>query len=233
MSNKHLLLEKVSVILPTYNESATISKIIHEIKLLNKLYVLEIIVVDGNSSDNTVELARKEKVIVMARDKKYGKGADFWHASQKATGDYIVQIDADCQFLPSEIPLLVTALIQGADVAIARRVSHSDAPYIRTLGNYIFASITTILIGKRIYDVVAGFKAFRRQALLSLSLKDPHFGYEGEIVLKAVRMGYKLAQVPVRYRARLSGQSQVSPLRDGLLTIWSLFKARFSRLPDY
>lgn len=116
-------------------------------------------------------------------------------------------------------------------MAIAWRDSHKGAPFIRTLGNRIFSPITTLMVGQVIYDVVAGFKAFRRPVLLSLDLKEKHFGYEGEIVVKTVRMGYLLAQVPVSYRKRQGGESQVVPFRDGPLTIWSILKARFSKLP--
>ena len=230
MNRKKKNIFKVSVIVPTYNESATITKIIRETQSLRKLFLIEIIVIDAHSQDNTVQLAKKERVIVIERNKRYGKGADFWYAAQKATGDFIVQIDADYQFSPKEIPLLVDALKKGADVALAWRVSHKDAPFIRTLGNLIFSPVTSLLVGKRIFDVVAGFKAFKKPVLLSLNLKESHFGYEGEIVVKAARMGYKIAQVPVSYKPRLTGQSQVSPLRDGTLTIWSLLKARFVKL---
>jgi glycosyltransferase involved in cell wall biosynthesis len=224
--------KKVSVIIPTYNESATIVKLIRETKKLERLFPVEIIVVDANSPDGTAGIAEKEKVKVIKRTKKYGKGADFWLASQKATGSYVVQIDGDLQFSPKEIPHLVAALENGADVALAWRVSHKGAPFIRTLGNHIFAPIATVLIGKRIHDVVAGFKGFRRDALRSLNLQEKHFGYEGEIVVKAVRMGYRIAQVPVSYQNRTTGKSQVNPLRDGSLTIWSLLKARFAELPE-
>lgn len=221
----------VSIILPTYNESASITKIIREIKKLYKLFSIEIIVIDAHSTDNTVALAKKEHVTIITRDKRYGKGADFWYASQKAKGMYVVQIDSDLQFSPKDIPRMVKALENGADVALGWRTSHKDAPFIRTLGNRIFVILTSLIVGKKINDVVAGFKAFRKPALLSLNLQEDHFGYEGEIVVKAVRMGYKIAQVPVSYRPRVAGKSQVNPLRDGTLTIWSILKARFTKLP--
>jgi len=228
--NTRIKRRKVSIIIPTYNESATIVKIIREIKQLRKIFPLEIIVIDANSPDHTAKLAEKEKVTVIKRKKKYGKGADFWMAANKSTADYIVQIDGDYQFSPKEIPLLVQALEKGADVALGWRVSHKGAPFVRTMGNFLFVSVTSILVGRKIHDVVAGFKAFKRNALLSLNLQEAHFGYEGEVVVKAARMGFTIAQVPVSYRNRTAGKSQVNPLRDGLLTIWSLVKARYMKL---
>lgn len=231
MPNKAKLSKKlVSVIIPTYNEGKTIGKIIREVKDLNGQFPIEVIVIDAHSSDKTVEIAKKEGVKIIVRDKKYGKGTDFWLASQKAKGDYVVQIDADYQFSPRDIPLMVKSLENGADVVLGKRISHKDAPFIRTLGNFIFCSFTSILLGKRIEDVVAGFKAFRTPALLSLNLKESHFGYEGEVVVKAVRMGYIIDQVPVSYKPRTTGKSQVDPLRDGFLTLWSILKARFAKL---
>jgi hypothetical protein len=125
---------------------------------------------------------------------------------------------------------LIKALEKGADVALGWRTKHNDAPLVRTVGNFIFCLVTSIVVNKRIHDVVAGFKAYRREVLLSLKLEENHFGYEGEIVVKAVRRGYKIAQVPVSYSPRLSGVSQVRVLRDGPLTIWSVLKARFAKL---
>ena len=128
---------KVSIILPTHNEQETIAQIIKDIKKLYKLFTFEIIVVDGGSSDKTVEFAEKEGVKVIKFPKKRGKGVDFWEATLQAKGKYIVQIDADYQFLPSEIPLLVKELDHGADLAIGKRIDQEEAPIIRTFGNYI------------------------------------------------------------------------------------------------
>lgn len=222
--------KSISIIIPTYNEAKTIKKLIREIKDVLKAYPLEIIVIDAHSSDKTASIAESEKVIVIRRDKKYGKGADFWYASLQSKGEYIIQIDADYQFSPKDIPLLITALDRGADVSLAWRIKHTNAPFIRTFGNKVFCWVTSVAVNKKIHDVVAGFKGYKRNALLSLQLKENHFGYEGEVVVKAVRMGYTIAQVPVSYSPRVTGTSQVSAFRDGPLTIWSILKARFENL---
>lgn len=223
---------KVSVILPTYNESKTIEKIIADIQKLKNYFSLEIIVADGGSTDGTAVLAKKQKVTVLSFPKKRGKGVDFWEAAKIAKGEYIVQIDADYQFLPSEIPLLVQALDDGADIAIGNRTDQGKAPLIRTLGNFGLSLITSILLGKRIHDLLAGFKAARTPVLLSLKLTEPHFGYEAETVIKSIRMGYKLTEVRVNYIRRNTGASQVNSLKDGFLILLAIYKARFTPLPQ-
>lgn len=221
---------KVSVILPTRNEEKTIVKIIKEIKLLKKHFSLEIIVTDGASTDKTVALARKEKVKVLSFKEKRGKGADFWDAGLEAKGKYIVQIDADYQFKPSEIPLLVKALDDGADIAIGKRIDQADAPFIRTLGNFLLTAATSVVVGRKISDSLAGFKAIRTDKFKKLKLKETHFGYEAETVIKSIRLRYKLVEIPVSYRRRNTGISQVHPLRDGTLILISIFRARFTKL---
>lgn len=223
---------RVSIILPTHNESETIEKIISDIQKLKSFFSLEIIVADGGSNDGTVTLARRKKVTVLSFPRKRGKGIDFWEAAKIAKGEYIVQIDADYQFLPSEIPVLVQTLDYGADLAIGKRTDQGNAPITRTFGNFTLSLIASLLIGRRIHDLLAGFKAARASVLLSLKLTEPHFGYEAETVIKSIRMGYKVAEVPVYYTRRNTGASQVNALRDGLLILLAIFKASFRQLPN-
>lgn len=222
---------KVTIIIPTYNEHNTITDIIKDILKFKEQYILEIIVADGGSKDNTVQLAKRERVKVIQNKKKRGKGIDFWEAALKAKGDYIVQIDADYQFSPKEIPLFIDQLQKEADVALGWRTKHHLTPTIRTFGNAIFSIFTSIILQRRLHDIVAGFKGFRSPVLRSLNLQDAHFGYEGEIVVKSARMGYKIVEVPVTYQNRVAGKSQVNALRDGFLTIYSILKARVMPLP--
>lgn len=221
---------KVSIILPTYNEEKSIVKIIRDIKKLKTKFPLEIIVADGGSKDKTVKLAENENVRVIKFAKKRGKGIDFWQAGLKANGDYIVQIDADYQFQPKEIPLLIKALDDGADIAIGKRIDHGDAPFIRTLGNFLLTLATSIAVGQKISDSLAGFKAIRREKFRKLKLSERHFGYEAETVIKSIRMHYRLVEIPVSYTRRNTGISQVSPFKDGVLILKSIVKARFARL---
>lgn len=221
---------KVSIILPTYNESETIEEIIKDIKKLKSRFSLEIIVADGGSNDGTAILAKKQNVTVLSFSKKRGKGVDFWEAVKIARGDFIVQIDADYQFLPSEIPLLVQALDDGYDVAIGKRIDQGKAPITRTFGNFALSLFASLLLGKKIHDLLAGFKAARTPVLLSLKLTEPHFGYEAETVIKSIRLGYRVVEVPVYYTRRNTGASQVNSLKDGFLILLAIIKARFRLL---
>lgn len=221
---------KVSIILPTYNEQETIVRIIRDIKKLKKIFSFEIIVADGGSKDKTVELAKKEKVKIIKFPEKRGKGADFWAAALSAKGKYTVQIDADYQFQPSEIPLLIKELDNGADIAIGNRIDQGEAPIIRTLGNFVLSLAVSLTVGRKISDSLAGFKAMRTEKLHSLNLSEPHFGYETEVIIKSLRMKYRLVEIPVSYTRRNRGASQVSPFKDGLLILKSILKSRFVKL---
>ncbi len=212
----------VSVVIPTFQEKSNITSIIKKTKKIAKIYDLEIIVADGGSSDGTVTLAKKAGAdVVLEFPWKRGKGIDFWEACLNARGKYIVQIDADHQFDPEQIPLFVESLKSGADVAIANR-DYSEALLLRTLGNHIVSILASIVLKRRIYDMLAGFKAIRKDVLLPLKLKEKSFMYEVELVAKAVRMGFKLDQIPVSYKKRMREVSQVNLVKDGLLQLKSV-----------
>lgn len=207
----------ISVIIPTYHEAGNIGEIVKRTKKLTKLYSMEIIVVDGGSKDGTPDIAEKAGANKVIRfPSKRGKGIDLWEAMQTAKGDYIIEIDADLQFDPEQIPLFVKAFQQGAEVVIARRDNYKESPLWRTIGNRSLSLLTTIVLMYPIHDVLAGFKAAKREVMLSLKLQEKGFMYESEIVVKAVRMGYKLVQIPVKYKRRMRENSQVSLVRDGL-----------------
>lgn len=220
MSKKTPLL---SIIIPTYHEAGNIGEMVKRTKKLSKLYSMEIIVVDGGSKDGTPDIAEKAGATKVIRFPfKRGKGRDLWEAFQEARGDYIIEIDADLQFDPEQIPLFVEAFNAGAEVVIAQRENYKESPLWRTIGNRSLSLLTTIVLMYPIHDVLAGFKAAKREVMLSLDLKEKGFMYESEIVVKAVRMGYNLVQIPVRYKRRMREVSQVSLVKDGLRFVRSI-----------
>lgn len=230
----------VSIILTSYNEEKNIGRTIKDCQKLKKDFPIEIIVVDAASKDKTIEIAKRMKIdrIILFPFKR-GKGADFWVAGCVAQGDYIIQIDADHQFQPNEIPLLVDELGKGADVAIGTRFSDEgkiekgSVSFRNLFGNWIMSAGTSIVCGRRITDVMAGFKGFKKEAFLALDLKERHFEYEAETVTKACRMGMNLVQIPITYTKRVGGVSGIRALRDGFNVLKAIWKVYFSTLPKY
>ena len=229
----------VSIILTSYNEEKNIGRTIKDCQKLKKDFPIEIIVVDAASKDKTIEIAKRMKVDRIIRFPfKRGKGADFWAGGLVAKGDYIIQIDTDHQFQPFEIPLFVEALNKGADVVIGTRfgggkIQKGSITKRNLFGNWIMSALTSLACKRRITDVMAGFKGFRKDAFLALDLRERHFEYEAETVTKASKMGMNLVQIPITYTKRRGGTSGIRALRDGLNVLKAIFKVYFSKLPKY
>lgn len=229
----------VSIILTSYNEEKNIGRTIKDCQALKKFFPVEIIVVDAASKDKTVEIAKKMKVDRILRFPfKRGKGADFWAGGLLATGDYIVQIDTDHQFQPQEIPLFVEALDKGADVAIGTRfgggkIEKGSISFRNYFGNWVMSAATSLACGKKVTDVMAGFKGFKKEALLALDLRERHFEYEAETVTKACRMGMKLIQIPITYTKRKGGVSGIRALQDGINVLKAIMKVLLKKLPQF
>lgn len=229
----------VSIILTSYNEERNIGSTIKDCQKLKKLFPIEIIVVDAASKDRTVEIAKRLKVDRIIRFPiKRGKGADFWAGGLAAKGDYIIQIDTDHQFQPNEIPLFIDALNKGADVIIGTRfeggkIQKGSVSLRNFIGNWIMSAATSIASGRRITDVMAGFKGFKKNAFLAIDLKERHFEYEAETVTKSCKMGMNLVQIPITYTKRHGGASGIRALRDGLNVLKAITKVYFSNPPKY
>lgn len=232
-------IKTVSIILTSYNEEKNIGSVIKECKSLKKYFPVEIIVIDAASKDKTVQIARKLKVErVIKFPFKRGKGADFWAGGLVAKGDYIIQIDTDQQFQPYEIPLFVNALQDGADVVIGTRfdggkIQKGSISRRNLFGNWLMSFFTSLACGRRITDVMAGFKGFKRDAFLALDLKERHFEYEAEVVVKTVKMGMNLVQIPITYKKRIIGTSSIKAFNDGFKVLRTIVKIFFSKLPNY
>jgi glycosyltransferase involved in cell wall biosynthesis len=214
----------LSIIVPCRNEASNIARCLE--RLVTAVPDAEILVVDGGS-DETAGIVRgfalrypSVKYIGNRGDR--GKG----HAIRVGIGEsrraVIVQIDADLQFKPEEIPQLVEPILKNeADVVLGSRFSagsrrqRGSSQAVRHLGNLFFSGYVSFLCRRRMRDVLAGFKAWRREVTASFPLKSDTFSYETEIPLKAVRHGWRVVDVPVTYYPRVAGSSSVSILKTG------------------
>ncbi len=213
----------ISVMIAALNEEKNIEKTIRETLKIKK-YKLEILVVlDSKTTDRTAEISKKAGAKVIQTGKWLGKGAALRLALPSAKGDIVVQMDADYQFMPYDIPKLVEPLLHGFDVALGSRYEKGGNPEkgsvtkLRHFGIYGLSLLTSLFIGQRITDMLAGFKAFKKDVLEDINMQINHYGYEAEVIIKAAQKGYKIICVPIDYKTRLGGDSKLLPFKDGYL----------------
>lgn len=214
----------ISVMIAALNEEKNIQRTINETLKIKKHYNLEILVVlDSKTTDKTAEVSKKLGAKVIHTGKWLGKGAALRLALPKAKGDIIIQMDADYQFMPHDIPKLVKPLLEGFDVALGSRYERGGKPEkgsvtkLRRSGIFFLSLVTSVFCGQMVTDMPAGFKAFRRDVLEDIDMRIDHYGYEAEVIIRAAQKKYKIINIPITYKKRVKGNSKLIPFKDGYL----------------
>lgn len=230
--NQHGQKKKVSVVVPTLNEVLNIKDVFSNIPG----FVDEIVVVDGNSNDGTIEEILKyrsdAKIVV---EKPRGKGAAMKLGFEKSTGDLIVMMDADGSHDPEEIARLLEPVLDGYDVAKGSRMlpggGSDDFTLFRKFGNKIFVNMVNLMYGARYTDLCYGYRAFKREALLELPCKSKGFDIETEqsILIKKTRL--KVKEVPSYEAKRKNGRSNLNTLKDGWKIFIMILSEYFNEIP--
>lgn len=212
-----------TIILPTKNEEKSIGKTIN---LINKLCDCRIVVVDARSSDKTVEIAR-EKGVEVIYDHGKGKG-DALITAFNYVNDDIVYVDVDMTYPLEKMPKFIEAL-ESYDVVIGQREEFEKEalPKALCIGDKISRALFKILYGKPL-DNLSGFRALSKEAIKKMSLESEGFGIETEMTAKAVRLGLKTKNIPIKYHPRL-GKTKFNPISDSLVVLKALLKYRFIR----
>ncbi len=216
---------KITVIIPTRNEEGGISQIIESVKP----YCQEVVVVDGHSTDRTREFAEKNATKVVLDDGK-GKGDGIRKGIASANADIIVFVDADGSHEPSDIPALVKPIIEGkADMVIASRNKGGSDEFkmdfenlIRQVGSDIATALVNYRFGSDLTDIQNGFRAIRFEVAKALGLKANDFDIEEEMVIKTLRKGYRVIELPSHEYERKWGTSKLSTWK-GWKFVWRLF----------
>ena len=206
-------MQDIKVIIPAFNEADSIAKVIHEIPNI----VSEIIVVSNNSTDDTIENARKAGATVLSEERMgYGyaclKGLHYIDKQSKRP-DIIVFIDGDYSDYPEDLPMLVRPILEEEmDLVIGARVKSLRADGSMTpqqvFGNLLATFLMKVLFGARFTDL-GPFRAIRYDKLMLLEMEDKTYGWTVEMQLKALKHKLKYTEVPVRYKKRI-GVSKVS-----------------------
>lgn len=212
------------------NEESIIEKTVKECLLLRNYNLEVFVVLDSKTTDNTKSVAKKAGASIIDTGEWRGKGAALRKANKYARGDYIVQLDADYQFLPRDIPKLVEPLRNGYDVTLGTRyragskVHKGSVTNFRRFGIFSLSLAASAFSGQRITDVLAGFKAFRKSVLYDIDMREDHYGYEAEVVIKAAQKKYKILEIPIEYRKREKGSSNLNPLKHGFLFLGTILR---------
>lgn len=220
----------VTILIAALNEEKNIPRVINGLKVLKNLKLEILVVIDSKTTDKTQEVAEKLGAKVIHTGKWKGKGAALRLAQKYIKGDYVVQMDADYQFLPKDLPKLIAPLLNGYDVALGSRhekgsiMEEGSVTRFRDFGNYLLSFATTIASGQRVSDVLAGFKAFKTPVLKDIKFKTDHYGYEAEEVILAAKKRYKIINIPIEYKKRIKGGSNVMPIKHGLMFLETIIR---------
>ena len=208
---------RITVLVCTLNEAENLPQVLPKIPK----WVDEILLVDGHSTDGTVEVAEEIcPEIKVLYQPGIGKGDAIKYGIQRATSDIVVTLDADGETNPEDIPRFIEPLIAGVDFAKGSRLTRGcpqNMPWHRWLGNRILASTCNILLGTRYTDVCSGYNAFWKTAFLRLNTKNDGFEMEQEILVRVKKVGLKVAEVEHETMGRLNGSSKVSAIKQGLI----------------
>lgn len=220
---------RISVVIPALNEEANLPYVLPDIPG----WAHEIILVDGHSSDRTVEVARQlcPGIRVVMQEGR-GKGAALRSGFNAAKGDIIVMLDADGSTDPDEIPVFVGALLSGADFAKGSRFLQgggtADMPLYRKLGNWGFVLLVRLLFGGNYTDLCYGYNAFWKRALPLLDLDGNGFEIETMMNVRALRAGLRVMEVPSFEFKRVYGEGRLQTIPDGWRVLKTILKEVFA-----
>ena len=222
----------VSIIIPVYNEEKTVSVAIRRVLETDfgpKLF-REIIVVNDGSTDTTPSILESfiPQITVIHMPGNRGKGAAVRAGFGVANGDIFIVHDADLEYDPVSHPLLIDHITNNrADIVYGSRFLSGDNFRRRAdlwyLANLLLTISCNAVTRLRLTDMETGMKAFRRTAILSVTLAEDRFGFEPEVTIKLARRGWRFMEIPINYRARSRAAGKKISWRDGLEAIWIIF----------
>ncbi len=238
----------LSVVVPAYNEGATLASVVEKLLLLPRL--LEVVIVDDCSSDSTPEITRglaagDARVRVARHERNRGKTEALRTGFALTRGEVVIVQDADLEYDPAEIPLVILPILNHqADVVYGSRFLVRRATrvlyFYHYLGNKFLTFLSNVLTNLNMTDIETGYKAFRGEVIRNMRITSSGFGFEVEVTAKVAKLGCAVYEVPISYYGRTYDEGKKIGLRDGFQALWLILRfnlfcsldSSFTRLPE-
>ena len=223
----------LSVIIPCYNEQATITVILQRVRAVAP--EAEILVVDDGSRDGTREVLKglegQPGLRVILHEKNIGKGAAIHTGIAAATGEILLVQDADLEYDPRDYPALLRPIEEGqADVVYGSRFlggPRKTMMFWHMIANMLLTLMTNILYNTILSDMETGYKVFKADVIKNVPLRARRFDFEPEVTAKMLKRRHHIYEVPISFNPREYDEGKKIGLRDAFAAVWTLFKYRF------
>jgi glycosyltransferase involved in cell wall biosynthesis len=221
----------VSIIIPVYNEAATIREILVRVRSspINK----EVVIVDDGSTDGTREILKQvdyADVRIVLHEVNQGKGMAIRTGLKYATGGYVLIQDADLEYDPADYEALLRPILRGkATVVYGSRFlgEHKAMLFWHSVGNRLLTLITNVFYDSTLTDMETCYKLIPTDLIRSIRLRCRRFDFEPEITAKILKRGYRIYEVPISYAGRELHEGKKITWRDGIPALFTLIKYRF------
>ena len=223
---------KLSILMPVYNERDRVATAVKQALAVDYQCDTELVIVDDGSSDGSAEILTQiddSRAQVVTHPRNRGKGAAIRTAAERATGDYMIILDADLEYDPENIPSLLTPVLEGrAEVVYGVRGfgGHTAYSFWYVMGNKAVTTAANVLFNCYIGDLETCFKLLPLPLYRSLEIRSAGFGMEAEVTAKLLARGVRPFEVPISYRARTREEGKKITWRDGVEALWILIRER-------
>lgn len=235
-------MKKLSVVIPCYNEEKTLASCIERVLLIQDTELtVEVIIVDDNSSDNSLSIAHEldknyPEVRVLHHEINQGKGAALRTGIRETTGDYVAVQDADLEYEPFELKRLLRPLIEGhADVVLGSRFlitgPHRVLYFWHSLGNRFLTFLSNMFTDLNLTDMETCYKVFKREVIQSIEIQEDRFGFEPEIVAKIAHTRLRIYEMGISYHGRTYAEGKKITMKDGWRALYCIIHYNAPKAP--